>query len=68
MSSLVNLLDGAYKAGNILCHELIYHGIESSTNLDIINVEPLLDIYFDSDSILDIDLELEVGLEIDKNI
>ena len=35
MSSLVNLLRGMNKAGNVLCHELIYPGIESPTDIDI---------------------------------
>ena len=45
MSSLVNLLRGMNRAGNVLCHELIYPGIESPTDIDIdmIYVELLYD-------------------------
>jgi len=41
MSSLVNLLSYLNKIGYVLCNELIQHGIDSITNLDMINVDIL---------------------------
>ena len=61
MSALVNLIHGMNKCGHILCHDLIHHGIESSTNLDMINVESFLDI--DMDKILDLNLDLEMEID-----
>jgi len=41
MSSLVNLLSDLNKIGHVLCNELIHHGIDSITSLDMINVDML---------------------------